>query len=160
MSSEHQAFAEMPEPTLTPAPVVLSKYSKRVLLKTIFDRADGGLGLVDERIVVGGWVKSSRDMRIDPPPRAQPPTGGDVKQDAGGKDVNCVEVFQSRIPFFRAIIKVFGGNVTHHTKEKLESVLPKPLHPSVSIMQISDGSSVMSLQVNNTFFRLVLNYLM
>ncbi|KVI03782.1 hypothetical protein Ccrd_017922 [Cynara cardunculus var. scolymus] len=79
-------------------PVVLSKYSKRVLLKTILDRADGGLGLVEQRVVVGGWVKSSREMRKNPPPpptTTQPPVGGgggDAKEDAGGKDVKCVEI--------------------------------------------------------------------
>ncbi|KAI7738404.1 hypothetical protein M8C21_021534 [Ambrosia artemisiifolia] len=127
-------------------PVDLSKYSKRVLLKTVLDRADGGLGLVDQRVVVGGWVKSSREVRKDPVPATRPPVGGDGKQGTGGKDVRCVEVFQSRIPFLRTIIKVFGGN-TAHTKEKVESVGPKPATPSVSILQISDGSSTISLQV-------------
>ncbi|XP_024975039.1 asparagine--tRNA ligase, cytoplasmic 2 [Cynara cardunculus var. scolymus] len=144
MASDHQPFDQMP--------VVLSKYSKRVLLKTILDRADGGLGLVEQRVVVGGWVKSSREMRKNPPPpptTTQPPVGGgggDAKEDAGGKDVKCVEVFQSRIPFLRTIIKVFGGN-TAHTKEKLESIVPKPQPPMISFLQISDGSSVTSLQI-------------
>ncbi|XP_076886074.1 asparagine--tRNA ligase, cytoplasmic 2-like [Bidens hawaiensis] len=154
MSSAHQVFDEMPKPNPTPVPTLvptaipvdLSKYSKRVLLKTIMDRGDGGLGLIDQRVVVGGWVKSSREMRKDPVPGAQPPAGGDAKAVDGGKDVKCVEVFQSRIPFLRSIIKVFGGNVVH-TKEKLETVFPKQATPSVSILQINDGSSVISLQV-------------
>ncbi|KAM0005968.1 putative asparagine--tRNA ligase [Helianthus debilis subsp. tardiflorus] len=151
MSSAHQMFDEMPKPDSTPTPmppVDLSKYSKRVLLKTVLDRADGGVGLVDQRVVVGGWVKSSREMRKDPLPATQPPAGGDTKPATGGKDVRCVEVFQSRIPFLRTIIKVFGGNTAHsHNKEKLESVGPKPAHPAISILQISDGSSTISLQV-------------
>ncbi|KAI3667895.1 hypothetical protein L6452_42965 [Arctium lappa] len=146
MATDHQLFDEMP--------VNLSKYSKRVLLKTILDRADGGLGLVEQRVVVGGWVKSSREMRKDPPPppttTTQPPVGGggggDAKEDAGGKDVKCVEVFQSRFPFLRTIIKVFGGNIAH-TKEKLESIVPKPQPSMISFLQISDGSSVVSLQI-------------
>ncbi|KAL7600802.1 asparagine--tRNA ligase, cytoplasmic 2 [Lactuca sativa] len=146
MSSDHQPLDEMP----SPMPVALSKYSKRVLLKTILDRTDGGLGLLDQRVVVGGWVKSSREMRKDPPPpTTQPPAavGGDhTKEHTGGKDVKCVEVFQSRIPFLRTIIKVFGGN-TGHTKEKLESIFPKQPPPSISFLQISDGSSVISLQI-------------
>ncbi|KAK9057465.1 hypothetical protein SSX86_022300 [Deinandra increscens subsp. villosa] len=146
MSSDRQLFDEMPKPTSTPMPVDLSKYSKRVLLKTILDRADGGLGLIDQRVVVGGWVKSSREVRKDSPPAAQAPVGSDAKQAAGGKDVKCVEVFQSRIPFLRTIIKVFGGN-TAHTKEKLESILPKVAAPAISILQISDGSSISSLQI-------------
>ncbi|KAI3829871.1 hypothetical protein L1987_04002 [Smallanthus sonchifolius] len=141
MSSAPHLFDEMPKPTPAPMPVDLSKYSKRVLLKTILDRGDGGLGLVDQRVVVGGWVKSSREMRKD-----HPPAGGDAKEATGGKDVKCVEVFQSRIPFLRTIIKVFGGN-TAHTKEKLESVLPKPATPSISVLQISDGSSIISFQI-------------
>ncbi|XP_076915199.1 asparagine--tRNA ligase, cytoplasmic 2-like [Bidens hawaiensis] len=154
MSSAHQVFDEMPKPNPTPVstpvptpiPVDLSKYSKRVLLKTIMDRGDGVLWLIDQRVVVGGWVKSSREMRKDPVPGAQPPAGGDAKAVDGGKDVKCVEVFQSRIPFLRSIIKVFSGNVVH-TKEKLETVFPKQATPSVSILQINDGSSVISLQV-------------
>ncbi|KAJ0791343.1 putative asparagine--tRNA ligase [Helianthus annuus] len=151
MSSAHQVFDEMPKPNSTPTPmppVDLSKYSKRVLLKTVLDRADGGVGLVDQRVVVGGWVKSSREMRKDPLPATQPPAAGDAKPVTGGKDVRCVEVFQSRIPFLRTIIKVFGGNTAHsHNKEKLESIGPKPAHPAISILQISDGSSTISLQV-------------
>ncbi|KAJ0621143.1 putative asparagine--tRNA ligase [Helianthus annuus] len=151
MSSAHQVFDEMPKPNPTPTPmppVDLSKYSKRVLLKTVLDRADGGVGLVDQRVVVGGWVKSSREMRKDPLPATQPPAGGDAKPVTGGKDVRCVEVFQSRIPFLRTIIKVFGGNTAYsHNKEKLESIGPKPAHPAISILQISDGSSTISLQV-------------
>ncbi|KAJ0799053.1 putative asparagine--tRNA ligase [Helianthus annuus] len=151
MSSAHHMFDEMPKPNSTPTPmppVDLSKYSKRVLLKTVLDRADGGVGLVDQRVVVGGWVKSSREMRKDPLPATQPPAAGDAKPVTGGKDVRCVEVFQSRIPFLRTIIKVFGGNTAHsHNKEKLESIGPKPAHPAISILQISDGSSTISLQV-------------
>lgn len=150
MSSEYQVFDEMPKLSPTPMPIMpvaLSKYSKRVLLKTILDRSDGGLGLLDQKVVVGGWVKSSREMRKDPPPTIQPAVGGEgKKKDGGGKDVKRVEVFQSRIPFLRSIIKVFGGN-TVHSKEKLESVLSKLPPQSVSFLQISDGSSVISLQV-------------
>ncbi|GJS81759.1 asparagine--tRNA ligase, cytoplasmic 2 [Tanacetum coccineum] len=153
MSNEHQVLDEMSKPIETempvPVPVAFGKYSERVLLKTILDRRDGGLGLVDQRVVVGGWVKSSREMRKDPVPAVQAGVGGEVKESGGGKDVKCVEVFQSRIPFLRTIIKVFGGSTGHgHTnKEKLESIVPRPPQPAVSILQISDGSSVISLQI-------------
>ncbi|KAJ0801660.1 putative asparagine--tRNA ligase [Helianthus annuus] len=132
MSSAHQPFDEMPNPT--PTQVEFSKYSKRVILKTILDREDGGLGLVDQRVVVGGWVKSSRELRKDPPPMS-----GDRKEDA---EVKCVEVFRSKIPFLRTFIQVFGGNTTH-TKEKVGS---KPAL-SITLLKISDGSSVTSLQI-------------
>ncbi|GFZ20074.1 asparaginyl-tRNA synthetase 2 [Actinidia rufa] len=51
--------------------VPLSKYSKRVILKTIFDRSNEEL--VGERVVVGGWVKSSIEVRKDPLPQPPPP---------------------------------------------------------------------------------------
>ncbi|XP_021720160.1 asparagine--tRNA ligase, cytoplasmic 2-like isoform X2 [Chenopodium quinoa] len=41
-----------------------SKYSKRVVLKTLFSREDRGIGLSGERIVIGGWVKSSKENRM------------------------------------------------------------------------------------------------
>ncbi|KAK6141879.1 hypothetical protein DH2020_024376 [Rehmannia glutinosa] len=46
--------------------ISLSKYSKRVILETILGRPDGGVGLIGRRIVVGGWVKSSREFRKEP----------------------------------------------------------------------------------------------
>ncbi|XP_057511967.1 asparagine--tRNA ligase, cytoplasmic 2 [Actinidia eriantha] len=129
------------------AHVPLSKYSKRVILKTIFDRSSDEL--VGERVVVGGWVKSSSEVRKEPPP--QPPlpgaASGDVAVATGPKDVSCVEIIQTRIPFFRSIMKVLGG--THNPiREKLESVIQKlPPPPSIAILQVSDGSCVSSLQV-------------
>ncbi|KAI3676349.1 hypothetical protein L1987_85955 [Smallanthus sonchifolius] len=135
MSSEHQPFDEMPKPIPTPEPVDLSKYSKRVILKTIVDRGDGGLGLIDQRVVVGGWVNTSREMRKDPPP----------KVDVESRDVKCVEVFHSKIPFLRTFMKAFGGNATH-AKEKLESIVRQP-PLSISFLKINDGSSVTSLQI-------------
>ncbi|KAI3776782.1 hypothetical protein L1987_46572 [Smallanthus sonchifolius] len=70
--------------------------------------------------------------------RKDPPSKVDV-------DVNCVEVFHSKIPFLRTFIKAFGGNTTH-AKEKLESIVqPPPL--SVSFLKIRDGSSFTSLQI-------------
>ncbi|KAL0459961.1 UNVERIFIED_CONTAM: Asparagine--tRNA ligase, cytoplasmic 2 [Sesamum latifolium] len=119
------------------APLALSKYSKRVILKTILDRPDGGVGLIGQRVVVGGWVRSSREFRKEPVAPA-PDVGGP-------KDVSCVEVLQSRLPFFKSIIKVFGGE--YRIREKLDTILPKPPQPSISILLISDGSGVSSLQV-------------
>lgn len=39
-----------------------AKYSKRVLIKKIVGRPDGGHGLVGQRVVVGGWVKTGREQ--------------------------------------------------------------------------------------------------
>lgn len=143
------------------------KYSNRVLLKTIIESGDGGLGLVNERVVIGGWVKSSKEVKKEPV--AVPPPSSDVhgaSAAASGpkpkatetetetekeKDVSCVEILQSRIPFFRTIIKVLGGTsgVANNVpiREKLEALVPKPPPPSTVFLQVSDGSCVSSLQV-------------
>ncbi|KAI7743944.1 hypothetical protein M8C21_008518 [Ambrosia artemisiifolia] len=101
----------------------------------IMEREDGGLGLVDQRVVVGGWVKFSREVRKD----FMHMSGGGAKEDA---DVKCGEVFRSKIPFLRSFMQVFGGN-NAQAKEKVGS---KPTH-SISLLNISDGSSVTSLQI-------------
>lgn len=89
---------------------------------------------------MGGWVKSSREFRKETPqPAATAAPGG------GPKDVSCVEVLQTKLPFFRSILKAFGGE--QRIREKFDSILPKPPQPSISILQISDGSCVPSLLV-------------
>ncbi|KAL1557530.1 asparagine--tRNA ligase [Salvia divinorum] len=120
------------------SPLPLSKYSKRVALDSIAGRPDGGAGLIGRRVVVGGWVKSSREFKLPAPPA--PPSAGVPK------DISCVEVLQTKLPFFRSIIKVFVGE--QRIRDKIDSViLPKPPQPSISILQIGDGSCVSSLQV-------------
>ncbi|CAK9140875.1 unnamed protein product [Ilex paraguariensis] len=131
------------EQAVDKVPVPLFKYSKRVILKTLLGRADGGVGLVGERVVVGGWVKSSREMRKEPSP--SPPTNV-ANPEGSPNDVSCVEVFQSRVPFFRAIIKVLLGS-DGRLREKSDPITPKLPPLSVSILQISDGSCVFNLQV-------------
>ncbi|KAF2284572.1 hypothetical protein GH714_027213 [Hevea brasiliensis] len=49
-----------------------SKYSNRVVLRTIIERSDGGVGLVGETIVIGGWVKSSRERNYPARAKLQP----------------------------------------------------------------------------------------
>ncbi|ERM94070.1 asparagine--tRNA ligase, cytoplasmic 1 [Amborella trichopoda] len=39
-----------------------SKYSKRVLIKSILGRGDGGVALAGEKVIVGGWVKTGREQ--------------------------------------------------------------------------------------------------
>ncbi|KAK3004663.1 hypothetical protein RJ639_018280 [Escallonia herrerae] len=96
-SDREQAAAE------NTMPVIVSRYSKRVVLKTILGRSDCGLGLVGERVVVLGWVKSAKEVRKEPVPNP------DAARDVGPpKDVSCLEVLQSRIPFFRTILKALG----------------------------------------------------
>ncbi|KAL6967949.1 Viral polyprotein [Sarracenia purpurea var. burkii] len=136
--------------------VALSKYSKRVILKTILGRSDGGIGLVGQRVVIGGWVKSSNEVKKEPlPPPPPPPPPAAVVPASGGnspvaKDITCIEVLQIRIPFIRSIMKVLGG--THHPiREKLDYVVqklpPPPPPPSIAILIVSDGSFVASLKV-------------
>ncbi|XP_010552076.1 PREDICTED: asparagine--tRNA ligase, cytoplasmic 2 [Tarenaya hassleriana] len=106
-------------------PVPLSKYSNRVELKTLLERSDGGAGLVGERVVIGGWVKSSRAVKKDSPPPPPLPTLRDA---------------------------LSGGGRSYPVFEKPESAglkaAPAPPPPSYMFyFLISDGSSVSSLQV-------------
>ncbi|KAG8387318.1 hypothetical protein BUALT_Bualt02G0008800 [Buddleja alternifolia] len=125
------------------APLALSKYSKRAILETLLSRPDGGTGLIGQRTVIGGWVKSSREFRKEVPQSVEaPPPAVEVGEH---KDATCMEILQSKLPFFRSILKAFGGE--HRIREKLDAILPKPPQPSISILQVSDGSCVPSLQV-------------
>ncbi|XP_065875075.1 asparagine--tRNA ligase, cytoplasmic 2 [Euphorbia lathyris] len=129
------------------------KYSNRVLLKTILQRNDGGLGLVGHKMVIGGWIKSSKEIKKQP-----------LKLDSvadnsspGNKDVTCIELLQTRVPLFRSIVKIFGGGSGNYTaRTKLDSVVPKPplplpSLPSIVNLLVSDGSCVASLQVRIEF---------
>ncbi|KAK4743917.1 hypothetical protein SAY87_010229 [Trapa incisa] len=144
MDAIQASEATYPHPK--PNPLALFKYSKRVLLKTLLMQEDGGLGCVGERIVIGGWVKSSREEKVELP-NAAPSVADEQKGSAGQEDVSCVEILQTRIPLFRSLIKVFGG-VTYIARPRLEAppASPKPL-PSIAYLQVSDGSCVSSLQV-------------
>lgn len=39
-----------------------AKYSKRVIIKSILGREDGGVGLIGQSMAVGGWVKTGREQ--------------------------------------------------------------------------------------------------
>ncbi|KAB1224140.1 Asparagine--tRNA ligase, cytoplasmic 2 [Morella rubra] len=128
-----------------PAGVTREKYSNRVVLKTILGRSDGGLGLVGERVVIGGWVRSSKEETKEPLPPPTPQAAEGVGE-TGPRDASCVEILQSRVPFIRSILKVvYGGN--YHVREKLEQVVPRPPRTSIAFLQVGDGSCVASLQV-------------
>ncbi|KAE8037772.1 hypothetical protein FH972_010334 [Carpinus fangiana] len=138
-----------------PVDVTRFKYSNRVVLKTILGSRDGGVGLVGKRVVIGGWVRSSKAGTKQPatlPLPPPPPKADERVGETGSKDVSCVEILQSRIPFFRSILKVFGGG-NYHLREKLEQAIPRPpgppppLPPSIAFLQVSDGSCVACLQV-------------
>ncbi|XP_062081018.1 asparagine--tRNA ligase, cytoplasmic 2 [Humulus lupulus] len=128
------------------------KYSTRVVLKTILDSGDGrgGLGFIGQRVIIGGWVKSSKEVRKELVAVAEPPP---VYQHAASPtptptgDVSCSEILQSRIPFIRSIIKILGGG-NYSVRDKFElPAAPRPAPPSISFLQVNDGSCVSSLLV-------------
>jgi asparaginyl-tRNA synthetase len=120
-----------------------------VVLKTILEPSDRWKEFVDERVVVGGWVKTSKEVNKEPAvPEPQQQATEAPNVSPGHKDVRCVEIFQSRIPIFRSIAKIFGGGGSSHpVREKPEPAIPEPPRPSVAYLLVSDGSSVASLQV-------------
>ncbi|KAJ7961650.1 Asparagine-tRNA ligase [Quillaja saponaria] len=128
------------------SPATYSKYSNRVVLKTLLESSDGGLGLVGQRVVIGGWVRSSKEVMKEPV--APLPPIDNRMDEIKSKDVSCVEILQSRIPLFRSIIKVLGGS-GYTIREKFETVAPKPSPPppSTACLQVTDGSCVANLQV-------------
>ncbi|XP_012490912.1 asparagine--tRNA ligase, cytoplasmic 2 [Gossypium raimondii] len=143
---------ESQEPQVKNSPLMPSMYTNRVALKTILESGDGETGLIGTTVVVGGWVKSSKEVKKEPlpPPQSPPPAAADAFPAAshGTKDVNCVEILQSRIPFFRTIIRVLGGSASSPAvRQKLESLIPKPPPPSIFFLDINDGSCVSSLRV-------------
>lgn len=126
--------------TLTPF-----KYSNRVQLKSILlERSDHGAELVGQRVVVGGWVKSSKEVEKSSPP---PPLT--TEDETRRKDVTCVEILQSRIPLIRNLLDVFGGS-GYAARKKRDFASPhKPLPPksSIAYLLLTDGSCVPTLQV-------------
>ncbi|XP_058093506.1 asparagine--tRNA ligase, cytoplasmic 2 [Magnolia sinica] len=119
-----------------------SKYSKRILLKTILGRSDRGLGLVGERIIICGWVKSSKE------------TGGNIPAGAAGRtvtvaeDVTCKEIIGSRIPhFLQSIVRVFVGDRVRPHGKPTEINIPVKNVPTVTYLLLNDGSCISSLQV-------------
>ncbi|KAJ8748224.1 hypothetical protein K2173_000632 [Erythroxylum novogranatense] len=141
---QKKTASEGTHPSLPP-----HKYSNRIVLKTLLERSDGGVGLAGQRVVIGGWVKSSKEVKNDPVP-AQ---GTDRhEQSSGHKDVTCVEILQSRIPFFRSIYKILGGggggsSGNHPIGGKLEAVVAIPPSTSTAFLRVSDGSCAANLLV-------------
>ncbi|EXB84507.1 Asparagine--tRNA ligase, cytoplasmic 2 [Morus notabilis] len=148
MSEQAKAKHAAPAATATKAatPAIPFEYSNRVILKAVLESGDGGLGLVGRRFVIGGWVKSSKEVRKE----SVAPSKVDVvaRETDQSLDVSCSEILQSRIPFIRSIIKILGGS-NYSVREKLEPVIapPRPPPPSVAFLQVSDGSCASSLQV-------------
>ncbi|KAI4326360.1 hypothetical protein MLD38_031682 [Melastoma candidum] len=152
----------LPPRTPDPAPsdpvrsLSRSKYSDRVLLVSILQRDDLGAGLAGERVVVGGWVKTSKEERKETLATQNLPGMEEKPAPAEVKDTSCAEMFQTRIPIIRTIMKVFGGG-GHPVKPRAEgggamrqaSSPPPPPPPvqSVAFLQVSDGSCIPSLLI-------------
>ncbi|KAH9612704.1 hypothetical protein KSS87_003152 [Heliosperma pusillum] len=128
-----------------------SKYTKRVVLKTLLNRDDGGFALVGERVVVGGWVKSSKEVRkpqtLLPQAQGQPHHHDQPPQH---KDVTCTEILQTRVPIFRTFMRLFGvgsgGNSGKDSPLSFGQRVQQPVFSTVTV-QVSDGSCVANLQV-------------
>ncbi|RAL47779.1 hypothetical protein DM860_012404 [Cuscuta australis] len=112
-----------------------NKYSNRVILKTIFERSDGGVGFAGQRVVIGGWVKSSREMKEE----------AELSQNVGTKDARCMEVL--RFPLLRSILKALRGEGDSRVHQKMDLDVPKPPRPALTLLQLSDGSSLHRLVV-------------
>ncbi|KAE8685862.1 hypothetical protein F3Y22_tig00111088pilonHSYRG00035 [Hibiscus syriacus] len=123
-----------------------SMYSNRVMLKTVLESSDGGdMGLVGKTVVVGGWVKSSKEVKNHPAPL--PPDASPASPERKG--LPCLEILESRIPCFRTIIRILcGPDSSPSVREKLESLIPKPSPSSTLFLLINDGSCVSTLQVS------------
>lgn len=151
MDSHGKTHHEDASPNLIP----LSKYSNRVELKTLLEQSDGGAGFLGKRVVVGGWVKSSRAVKKEslppPPPEVFPPppsSGG--SQASPTPSVSCTEIINSRMNIFRKLFDVLsGGGKTYPIFEKHDLAGQKATSPPEYIIhfQINDGSYVSTLQV-------------
>ncbi|XP_074287431.1 asparagine--tRNA ligase, cytoplasmic 2 isoform X2 [Silene latifolia] len=112
-SQEEQLLHQLPKPNIQN-----SKYTKRAVLKTLLNRDDGGFALVGERVVVGGWVKSSKETRVP--------------------------IFRSFLKLFGV---GGGGNGGKDSPLSFgQRVQQQPVFSTVTL-QVSDGSCVASLQV-------------
>ena len=131
-----------------------SKFSSSVVvLKTVLESEDW----VGRRVLVGGWVKSSKEViKKDLEALAPEPPTSTIATDVqtasaepmATRDVSCSEILQTKIPFIRSIIKIFGGN-TYSARDRLDGTTAstKPQAPSTIFLQIGDGSCVSSLLV-------------
>ncbi|KAG4951494.1 hypothetical protein JHK84_044857 [Glycine max] len=123
-------------------------YSGRVQLKELLDRSEAAVG---QRVVVGGWVKSAKEVEKTAPPPSIATTDDTAREGGKGKDVSCVEILQSRIPLIRSILDVFGGGGYGQRKKRENVTAPNdkvlPPKASTAYLLLTDGSCAPSLQV-------------
>ncbi|KAI9120005.1 hypothetical protein K1719_008974 [Acacia pycnantha] len=143
-----QEDPRVPSPSAAITPLTPFKYSNRVLLKTLMERADERPELIGQRVVIGGWVKSSKEERKSSPIAPSLHQSDKNVDPSKTKDVTCVEIIQSKIPLIRSILEVFC-RTGYSPRKKDEPVTPKPTPPlpSTVYLMVGDGSGVASLQV-------------
>lgn len=90
---------------------------------------------------------SSKNDKKLPPPPPTPLHGGKKVDQSRNKDVTCVEIIQSKIPFIRSIFEVFGSGYVPTKKTESVTHMPMPPQPSTVHLMVTDGSSVANLQV-------------
>ncbi|XP_073117324.1 asparagine--tRNA ligase, cytoplasmic 2 [Elaeis guineensis] len=118
------------------------KYSKRVVLRSIVCREDKGLGLVGERVVVGGWVRSRKEkagkgVSVSRVPILEAPTAA--------QDGTCCESLVTRVPILRLIKRILM--VKDGAADQRPAAEPAKSEPVVAYLRINDGSCLADLQI-------------
>ncbi|RWR87176.1 asparagine--tRNA ligase, cytoplasmic 1 isoform X3 [Cinnamomum micranthum f. kanehirae] len=133
-------------------PIQLSSYTRRVLLKTILDRPDRGLGLTGKQVVIGGWVKTSKEEQRNSGAPPSPPSSPAEEAPAASKEqeehVTHCKVILARIsPLLHSFIRMFTNcSRPPPRREPLDTAVPAEKVPSVAYL-VNDGSCVSSIQV-------------
>ncbi|ONK56783.1 uncharacterized protein A4U43_C10F12880 [Asparagus officinalis] len=123
----------------TTIPIENFKYSKRVVLKSILSRGDKGLGLVGQRVVVGGWVKSKREKKMKKDQGSK--VGSFEVGDETRSNVGCCEAILARIRMLRSVGRLILGRDGEVERKEEDH------RPCVVLLKINDGSCVDNLQV-------------
>lgn len=112
------------------------KYSKRVVLRSIVCREDKGMGLVGERVVVGGWVRSRKEKarKVVSEPRQ-----------VEAQDATCCEVLVARVPILRTIVRILMVKDGDAVRRPVAG--PPKSEPVVAYLRINDGSCIADLKV-------------
>ncbi|KAG9447952.1 hypothetical protein H6P81_014080 [Aristolochia fimbriata] len=127
MANQPASDGVNPEPRVTPF-----KYSNRIVLRNILGRTDGGAELDGERVVVGGWVKASKEQAKTPSSAA-----------SDGEDATCTKMMQTRFPCLRNVVRLLLG---------ADGGFPRKFEftkkvPAIVYLQVNDGSCVSNLEV-------------
>ncbi|KAL6000610.1 Viral polyprotein [Asimina triloba] len=125
-----------------------SKYPKRVLLKAILGRSDKGKGLIGKRVVIGGWVKSSKEQCESSP--TAPADRRAAATTTAAEEVTCNEIIQNSLPTrLRSILQVFVRSIGGRQVKPSDVGSPAAQNAAAvgAYLLVNDGSCVPSLQV-------------